>query len=65
MMAIGSVSYLAYSQMFLAQFSDAIVGSLYDNICSQGVGCVVQCSQGRVAGECLMVLLEPQKLLVQ
>ena len=42
-----------------------IVGSLYDNVCSGGMGCVVQCSWDRVAGECSMVLLEPQKIVVE
>ena len=44
MMAIGSVLYLVYSQVFLARFGDAIVSSSYDNVCSPGMGCVVQCS---------------------
>ena len=63
--SIGSVSCLAYNQVFSVQFSDATVDLLYDNVCSWGMGCVVQCSWGRVAGERLMVFLEQQKLLVQ
>ena len=43
-MAIDSASYSVYSQVFSVQFGDAIVGSSYDNVCSWGVGCVVQCS---------------------
>ena len=58
MMLIGLVLCLAYNQVFSVQFSDAIVGSLYDNVCSWGMGCVVQCSWGRVAGEHSMVFLE-------
>ena len=63
--SIGSVSCLGYNQVFLVQFSDVFVSSLYDNVCSRGMGCVVQCSWGRVAGECSMVFLEQRKLLVQ
>ena len=64
-MLIGSVSCLAYSQAISVQFGDVIVGLLCDNVCSRGMGCVVQCSWGRVAGECSMVFLEQRKLLFE
>ena len=43
-MAISSVSCSMCSQVFSVRFGDAIVSSLYDNVCSWGMGCVVQCS---------------------
>ena len=62
--SIGLVSCSAYDHVFLGPFSDAIIDLLYDDVCSL-MGCVVQCSWGRIAGECSMVFLEQRKLLVQ